>query len=169
MRSPRPPFISDEYYHFYNRGAHRAPIFYEQTNYLFVIRKIKHYVQKLALALIAYCLMPNHYHFLIRQDGEQPAGLLPQLVFNSYVKAYNKAYQHTGTLFEGHFNTKHIRDYNHLIHLCRYIHANPVKDGMVTVSEDWPYSNYLEWIRKRDGTLVNRSFVSDHFANAKEY
>ena len=169
MRTPRPPFVKGEYYHFYNRGAHRASIFREPSNFLFVIRKIKHYTQKLSLAPIACCLMPNHFHFLIRQDGDQPAGLLPQLVFNSYVKAYNKMYQHNGTLFEGHFHAKHIQNYKHLIHLCRYIHGNPVKDGLTAAPEEWPYSNYLEWIGQRDGTLMDSAFIHDHFSSAQEY
>jgi putative transposase len=118
---------------------------------------------------VAYCLMPNHYHFLIRQDGEQPAGLLPQHIFNSYVKAYNKRYDHTGTLFEGHFHTRHIQNYEHLMHLCRYIHANPVKDGFAAAPADWQYSNYLDWIGKREGRLVDRNFIKENFANQNEY
>ena len=53
--------------------------------------------------MIVYCLMPNHYHFLVRQNGENAAGLLPQRVFNSYTKAYNKRYKHSGTIFEGRY------------------------------------------------------------------
>jgi putative transposase len=169
MRDPRPPFITGEYYHFYNRGAHRISIFREPVNYLFVIRKLKKYCAEFSLSPIAYCLMPNHYHFVARQDGEQSAGLLPQRVFNSYVKAYNKRYGHSGTMFEGHFKTIHITNYNHLIHLCRYIHANPVKDGLVASPEDWQYSNYLEWIGERSGTLVDKAFIADNFTSGQDY
>jgi putative transposase len=72
-------------------------------------------------------------------------GRLPQLVFNSYGKAYNKRYDHSGTLFEGRYKAKHVDSDCYLRHLCRYIHANPVKDGLVEHLEEWPYSNYLEW------------------------
>jgi len=91
------------YYHIYNRGVSKSTIFREPKNYLFVIAKIKEYSLANNLAMIAYCLEPNHYHFLTRQDGDEPAGNLPQSVFNSYTKAYNKMYQHSGTLFEGRF------------------------------------------------------------------
>jgi hypothetical protein len=84
-------------------------------------------------------------------------------VFNSYSKAYNKRYGHSGTLFEGPYRVKLIFHNAHLLHLCRYIHANPVKDGLVSEPGDWPYSNYLEWIGQRDGTLVDRHFVQAHF------
>ena len=83
MHANRPEFIPGGFYHIYNRGAHRESIFCEADNYLFVLRRIKRYVEQLELTVIAYCLMPNHYHLLVRQDGEHPAGLLPQRVFNS--------------------------------------------------------------------------------------
>jgi REP element-mobilizing transposase RayT len=86
------------YYHIYNRGISKSPIFREEGNYLFVLRKIKEVCRENQLSLIAYCLQPNHYHFCTRQDGDHPAGNLPQLVFNSYTKAYNKKYGHSGTL-----------------------------------------------------------------------
>lgn len=157
------------YYHIYNRGAGKAPIFREPKNYLFVLTKVKEYVKLNHLTMIAYCLEPNHYHFMIRQDGDDPAGNLPQFVFNSYTKAYNKTYDHSGTLFEGRFRAKPVQTSSHLLHLCRYIHGNPVKDGLVINPADWPYSNYLDWIGERDGTLVDRKFIKDQFGTVEEY
>lgn len=157
------------YYHIYNRGAHQTSIFREPKNYLFVIAKVKEYSQLNNLSMISYNLMPTHYHFLTRQDGDEPAGSLPQFVFNSYSKAYNKMYDHSGTLFEGRFKAKPVQASSYLLHLCRYIHGNPVKDGLVTNPADWPYSNYLEWIGERSGSLVDREFINDQFDNPEEY
>jgi len=157
------------YYHIYNRGVSKVTIFHEETNFLFTIRKTKKYCQANNISMIAYCLMPNHYHFLVRQDGEEPAGNLPQFVFNSYTKAYNKKYETSGTLFEGRFRAKVIQTKSHLLHLCRYIHGNPVKDGLVADPADWTYSNYLDWIGERDGKLVDRDFIENQFGNAEEY
>ena len=157
------------YYHIYNRGARQLTIFREPTNYLFTISKIKKYSRENNICLIAYCLMPTHYHFLARQDGEQPAGNVPQSVFNSYSKAYNLKYSHSGTLFEGRFRAKPVQSTSHLLHLCRYIHGNPVKDGLVTDPADWPWSNYLEWIGERNGTLIDREFIKAQFGDAAEY
>jgi REP element-mobilizing transposase RayT len=169
MPVKRPEYLPGHYYHFYNRGAHRLSIFREEDNYIFVLRKVKTYCRALTLTPIAYCLMPNHYHFLMRQDGEQRAGLLPQRVFNSYSKAYNKRYEHSGTLFEDNYKVIPVEDQAHLLHLCRYIHANPIKHGLVTDPEGWSYSNYMEWIGERDGTLVDRNFVREHFQSAEDY
>ena len=72
-------------------------------------------------------------------------------------------------LFQGSFRAKPILDSRHLLHLCRYIHANPVNDGLVSDPENWPYSNYLEWIGERDGTLVDRNFVIAQFPEPGAY
>jgi hypothetical protein len=52
---------------------------------------------------------------------------------------------------------------------CVYIHANPVKDGLVALPEDWEFSNYLEWMDMRDGKLVNREFIVENFGTPEEY
>jgi len=113
--------------------------------------------------------MPNHYHFLVRQDGEYRAGLLPQRVFNSYSKAYNNRYEHSGTLFEGPYEAILVDTQSYLLHLCRYIHANPVKDKLVVGLEEWVFSNYAEWIEIRPGTLVDREFIRECFQTPKDY
>jgi putative transposase len=169
MPTKRPEYLPGQYYHFYNRGAHQVSIFHEDDNYLFVLRKMEEYCCSLALTPIAYCLMPNHYHFLIRQDGGNRAGLLPQRVFNSYSKAYNKRYEHSGTLFEGNYRVILVENEAHLLHLCRYIHANPVRHGLAADLAEWPYSNYLEWIGERDGKLVDLGFVRERFPSPQSY
>ena len=162
-------FAQGHFYHMYNRGVGRQPIFREADNYLFLLRRLREYACRLDVAVIAYCLMPNHYHFLLRQDGQEPAGRLPQRLFNSYTKAFNRRYDRTGTLFEGPFKAIHVDRDGYLLHLCRYIHANPVKHRLVSDLSQWPYSNYLEWIGARNGRLVDRAFVREHFPVEDNY
>ena len=169
MSRKLPSFVPNQYYHIYNRGARRISIFHEKENYLYLLRLLKKYLQQLDLSLIAYCLMPNHYHFLIHQNGDLPAGKLPQRLFNSYSKAYNKRYDHSGTLFAGPYRARHVHNDSYLRHLCRYIHANPVKDGLVQTIEQWPYSNYHEWVGLRSGTLIDHAFIDTYFPDPKEY
>ena len=162
-------FAQDGFYHIYNRGAGHQTIFREGENYLFVLRQVKKYARELNIAVIAYCLLPNHYHFILRQDGQQPAGLLPQLVFNSYTKAFNRRYERTGTLLEGRYKAIPVEKEGYLLHLCRYIHANPMCHGLASQLEEWPYSNYPEWMGLRDGALVDRAFVQAYFPTVQEY
>jgi len=162
-------FAPGQFYHVYNRGAGGQPIFREEENYLFLLRRIKEHATPLEISVVAYCLIPNHYHLLLRQDGLEPAGRLPQRVFNSYTKAVNKRYDRTGTLFEGPYKAVHVDRDSYLLHLCRYIHANPLKHGLVSDLAQWPYSNYHEWIGERSGTLVDRAFVQTHFPEPGSY
>jgi len=169
MTPHRPPYLPGQYYHFYNRGRSRLDIFIEPENYLFVIQKIKIFAQKYSLSMIAYCLMPNHYHFLVRQDGEFPAGLLPQRVFNSYSKAFNLRYAHHGTLFESPYQVKAVEKDDHLMHLCRYIHGNPQRARLVQRVDAWPFSNYPEWVGLRNWGLCDQDFVKENFPKPKDY
>ncbi len=162
-------FVRHGYYHIYNRGAGRHDLFIEEDNYLYVLRRTKKYIGEFDLTIIAYCLMPNHYHFLIRQEFDIPAGELPKRVFGGYPRAVNKRYGWSGTLFEGRFCAKAVTTDAHLIHLCRYIHANPVKDGIVERLDEWPYSNCLKWVGVRHGTLVDHQFVMNMFGDAATY
>jgi hypothetical protein len=87
----------------------------------------------------------------------------------SYTKAINKRFGRVGSLFQGQFQAKPIENYHHLLNLCVYIHANPVKDGLVSDPADWVYSNYLEWLGQRTGMLVDREFIQEHFGSPVEY
>lgn len=162
-------WLPNHYYHLYNRGARQLTIFHKRDNYIFVLKKFKEIIQKYDLSMIAYVLMPNHYHLLVRQNGQVKAGLLPQITFNSYAKAYNHEFEHSGTIFQGRFEARVVSDDVHLRHLCRYIHANPVKDGFVMRPEQWIYSNYLEWIGRRPGTLFDGQFLVDYFESVAAY
>ena len=164
-------FEQGGYYHIFNRGVARHKIFYEEKNYIYLLKKVKTLIPRSDLTIIAYCLMPNHYHFLIRQDAELPVSAFIQNLFNSYSKAVNKMYKRSGTLFEGKCRAKQVQEEAYLLHLCRYIHRNPVdaERPLVNDLKNWHYSNYLEWIGERSGILVDERFVHEHFASAEDY
>lgn len=184
-------FIPGCYYHIFNRGNNRDSIFFEDENYLFFLRRWRKWLLPYT-DTIAYCLMPTHYHFLVRikevADQDQTSEVLEtskvsetqevstldfskamQKLVISYTKAINKRFNRVGALFQGAYKVKRIESGTHLVHLCRYIHANPVKDGLVDLVEDWQYSNYLEWIGQRDGSLVTPEFIEDHFPDPGDY
>lgn len=162
-------FAPGNYYHIYNRGAGKHALFREDDNYVYVLRQTKKYVRDFDLTIIAYVLMSNHYHFLIRQDGDVPAGELPKRVFGGYSRAVFRRYAWSGTLFEGRFQAIHVTEEAHLRHLCRYIHANPVLHGFVATPDAWTYSNYHEWVGTRPGTLVDHDFIAANFPDRADY
>jgi len=187
------PFLPEQYYHFYNRGNNRQAVFFERENYLYFLKNIKKYLHE-HVDILAYCLMPTHYHMLVRvwsrqqQTSESPqtsevfktSEVSIEEVSNevskammrlgvSYTKAINKRFSRVGALFQGQFQGKPIATYSHLLKLCIYIHANPVKDGLVFLPEEWEFSNYLEWMNLREGTLVDREFIAENFGSPEEY
>ena len=172
------PFVPDIYYHFYNRGNNRQAVFFEPDNYLYFLSGIKKYLVPF-VSVVVYCLMPTHYHILVRvkqtsevfktSEVSKQVSLAMQKFLISYTKAINKRFSRVGSLFQGQFQAKPIQTYSHLLNLCVYIHANPVKDGLVALPEDWIYSNYLEWLGQRDGKLVDREFIQEHFGSPAEY
>ena len=162
-------FVQGQYYHIYNRGAGKGKIFFNDGNYQYLLRLVKEYYQKHGVTIIAYCLMPNHYHFLLRQETDILLSKFMQVLFNGYVQALNLQQERTGTLFEGRFKHKCVDKWEYLMMLCRYIHLNPVKGSLAACPEDWTYSNYREWIGLRDGPLVDKVFIQDHFSNGQQY
>jgi putative transposase len=174
------PFVADVYYHIYNRGNNREAIFFESDNYLYFLKKVRTYLVPVADVLV-YCLMPTHYHIVARVRGLQTSevsetsevsGIVSNAMMKlsvSYTKAINKRFQRTGVLFQGQFQAKPVVNSTYLLNLCRYVHANPVKDGIVADISQWQYSNYLEWIGERNGTLVNREFIAEYFDSPADY
>ncbi len=79
------------------------------------------------VGILAYCLMPNHYHLLLRQETDRPFSDWIQQVFNGYVQAVNKELGRAGTLFQGRAKHVLVETNEQLVHVVRYIHLNPVK------------------------------------------
>jgi REP element-mobilizing transposase RayT len=162
-------FVQGHYYHTYNRGVGKEPIFFNTDNYEYLLRLVKRYQDPYGVAIIAYCLMPNHYHFLMRQETERPLSKFINVLFNAYVQAVNRQQGRKGTLFEGRFRHVWVDRDEYLVHLCRYIHLNPVKAKLVSKPEGWPYSNYLEWTEQRGGMLKNGTFIGEYFSTPEAY
>ncbi|MFN8445063.1 MAG: transposase [Caldilineaceae bacterium] len=162
-------FVQGQYYHVFNRGINRQSIFRDDDDFIAFLTRIKKHCIRFKIVVIAYCLMPNHFHFLMRQDGEIPVRKAIELTGNGYVQHYNHRHKRTGTLFEGRFKALLVDDDEYIHHLCRYIHGNPVKDGFALRPELWSYSNYQEWCGTRNGTLVDRTFITDHFGTPSRY
>ena len=162
-------FVTGGIYHIYNRGVNRSPVFANSGNYVYLLRKIKGLVGEIPVTMLAYCLMPNHYHFVLRQDEDVPLSRFMQRLFGAYSQAFNRQQGRSGPLFEGRFRHVHVDRDEYAIYLCRYVHLNPVEAGLVARPEQWIYSNYLEWIGQRAGTLVDVDFIRQYFATPDAY
>jgi hypothetical protein len=90
-------------------------------------------------------------------------------VFNAYVQSLNKRIERRGPLFEGRFKHVLIDEQTYLMQLCRYIHLNPVKAGLVRKPGEWAFSDYLEWTGKRGTGLPMANLIKDCFGGFREY
>lgn len=158
-----------QYYHVYNRGVNRQPIFACEENYQFLLRRIKQFLPIYPVRILAYVLMPNHYHFLVGVNKDGSLSPFFQRLFNSYSQAFNRQQNRTGTLFEGRAKSIHVDDSKYIYALVRYIHLNPVLAGLVTNPASWKFSNYLEWIDARKDGLFDSQFRALFFSSADEY
>jgi putative transposase len=157
------------YYHVYNRGTNRQAIFANEENYWFLVRRLKSYLPLYSIRIVAYVLMPNHYHFLIGVDKDGELSRFLQRLFNSYSQAFNRQQARSGTLFEGRAKSILMDETNYVYALVRYIHLNPVVAGLVKAPQDWPFSNYLEWICARQDGLFDPQFRKMFFSSPDEY
>ena len=139
----------DYYYHIYNRGINSCKIFMNEDNYnYFITLFIKHLIPY--VTVFAYCLHNNHFHFVLRVDAE-PKITSQKLsnFFNAYVKAFNKAHNRTGALFERPFKRIRIDSEKYLCNLIVYVNTNPAKHGVLINFQDYPFSSYRQTLIKK--------------------
>jgi putative transposase len=159
MSSNRVPLIKTQHYHIYNRAITGNLLFRENLNYPYFLSKVEKYILPEA-DLIAYCLMPTHYHFILKLNSDNISTAMQRMAL-SYVKSYNLVYRQKGHLFQGPFQRIHVTDLNYLLHLSRYIHLNPVKAHLVQKAELWDYSSYQEYIGLREPDYINTEGILD--------
>jgi REP element-mobilizing transposase RayT len=162
-------FKAENYYHLYNRGVNRQPIFFQDANWGFFIKRLRKYCQPDYIDIIAYCLMPNHYHLLVYLKTDELSEKIMQPFGVAYTKAINRQQKRVGSLFQGPFRAKHVDQDNYLLHLSRYIHLNPVEAGLVKSPAEWIYSSYRDYIGQRNGTLPKSEIVLAQFGSPADY
>ena len=148
-------YEDEKYYHIYNRGAHKAPLFLISEHYRYCMRLIDNYFSQYRVSIEAFCLMPNHYHMLVQQMEGGSISRFIQTTFNAYVQGFNVQTEHSGALFQGKAKALEVDSDEYAVRLCRYIHLNPVIAGLVSTPEQWEWSDYREWIGNRSNLQSN--------------
>lgn len=136
-------FHQGNYYHIYNRGK---KLFSSTQQYMYCISLFQKYAKKFEINLLAYCLMPNHYHLLVKQEGDITISKWIGVVFNQYAQKINRQRNDRGAIFESRFKHILVDKEEYLLALSRYIHLNPVKAKLVSQPEEWLASDYVNWI-----------------------
>ncbi len=164
-------FQAGGYYHIYNRGNEKLPLFKDDEDYevfLFFMNEAfypenvrpavgERFRRKLlpigAFHLHSYCLMPNHYHMLIKQNNKVPISKIISKVCTSYSKYFNKKYRRVGHLFQDAFKSVLITTYSQFLKTVEYILQNPIRAGLVTKISDY------KWISGSSGSLTMTAIV----------
>jgi putative transposase len=117
--------------------------------------------------IVSYCLMPNHFHIIIRQNADIPVSKLISKVCTSFSKYFNKKYSNVGSVFQDRFKAIRVDNNDYLLWLSAYIHQNPVVAGLVRNINDYKYSSYLDYISDRNNRICDKSLILGMFENKK--
>jgi putative transposase len=164
-----PNYADEHTYHIYNRGAHRSSMFRKSLHYQKCVELLQKYSVRYRVTLIAYCLMPNHYHLMVRQEKSGSISRFLQTTFNAYVQYFNTMEKHSGTLLQGAAKSKRITSDAHLLRCLAYIHTNPVRASLVRNATEWQYSNYSPWVDDLDASFASRQLRASLIGDGKSY
>jgi len=189
------PLINNQIYHVINRGIASQPVFLSRNDYLRATEIISYYQnqnpplrysfflrlsperkaeilnqlgseKKFLVEIIAYCLMPNHFHFLLKQTKENGISLFLSNITNSYTRYLNTKKERVGPLFQGKFKAIRIETEEQLLHLSRYIHLNPYSSCLVKNLDDlfnYPYSSLSEYLNPKNLSFCTKDTILENF------
>jgi len=168
-------FEPGEIYHVYNRGNNSQNIFFERLNYLYFLKKMSAHILNCA-DLLAWCLMKNHFHWMIRvKDDDQCRSETDKIstlnrdiatLLSSYTKAINRKYSRTGSLFQQKtraikLNSDKCADEYYPLICFNYIHQNPLKAKIVRHLNEYEFSSFSDYAGYRNGKLCNQSLATE--------
>lgn len=184
------PFVNDSFYHVYNRGVEKRQVFLIERDYQRFLQTLYYYQfngpkprfsnrlrfkdknfnknQKI-VEIVCYCLMPNHFHLLLKQLKNGGIQEFLSKAINSYTKYFNTKHRRIGPLFQGQFKAVGVETDEQLLHLSRYIHLNPY---VAEITENWknfPYSSIQEFIGNSVYPICVTRHVLDFFSKLNNY
>ena len=202
-------FLNNYLYHIYNRGTEKREIFSEEKDYIRFVHDLYEFndlntvlnvghrfeiyggstsiyrgKRNLLVEVIAFCLMPNHFHLILRQLKEQGITKFMQKLGTGYTMYFNQKNQRSGALFQGRFKAILVDQDEYLLPLVSYIHLNPVeliesnwkergvKDWEKTNEflEKYRWSSYLDFIGiKNFPSVINKNFLLNYYKNGENY
>lgn len=192
------PLVNDEVYHVFNRGIDKRPTFTDKLELKRALRVLKYYqsssppiklsrfltlhhddqdlitkqMSKLPklVNILSFCLMPNHFHFLLKQLQDNGISTFLSLLQNSYTRYFNTKHERVGPLFLDQFKAVRIETDEQLIHVSRYIHLNPYSSFITKSWEDllkYRWSSLPEYLTKAE--ICDTDFILSLFKNARSY
>ncbi len=193
-------FANGEIYHIFNRGVEKRPIFTDKREYNRALETLRYYLfanipvrfskylqikseertklihrlymeNKKIVDILAFSLLPNHFHLLLRQVEKGGITRFMTNFSNSYTKYFNAKNERVGPLLQGLFKAVHAETDEQFLHLTRYIHLNPVLSFIVDIERlaDYPYSSFREYLNEGAHTLSSASVALGYFNSRDDY
>jgi putative transposase len=191
MGQRRTVLATGQTYHVFNRSVQKIPIFRRGMDFRLFTEAMAYYLQpqpqvkfsvyrlqrkqyqinlqKKLVEILAFCLMPTHFHFLLQQRMEKGTQRFIQKLSNSYAHYFSIKYRNAGPVFVGNFKSIHIETEEQLVHLSRYIHLNPVTAYLVERPEKYSYSSYKAYLGREKLEIINSDIVLSSFSSPKAY
>lgn len=176
-------------YHIYNRGVEKRNIFNNSLDYKTFLSILESYMEPKTLfiagshknqiaswrskleeneiEILCFCLMPNHFHLLLKQNSKDGVTRFMRRISNAYVSYFNKKHDRVGTLFQGKFKAVLIDKDAYLLHLSRYIHLNPLEVRPLTELHNYPHSSYACYLNKQKIPWINTIPILSFFKKTK--
>jgi len=148
--------LSDNHiYHVLNRGNGRQQVFHNQHDYEIFIRLMKEAKKKIPLKILAYCLMPNHFHLVLLPEKGRNLSQWMQWLMTSHVRYHHRLYQTSSHIWQGRFKSFLVQEDDHLLTVIRYVERNPVTANLVRSAKDWPWSSHEKRLSALSSSLID--------------
>lgn len=154
-------------YHIIQRGNNQQDIFLEDGDYRWFLNTLGEVKKEVDFLIYGYVLMGNHYHLIMRTPNEHISTIM-HMINSRYAIRFNTKYQRKGHLFQGRYKGILVDKDEYLLELSRYVHLNPVKAGLVTRSEAYPWSSYRAYADKMKDPLVTTDLILEQLAGDKK-
>ncbi len=165
VRKPRIEFDGATY-HVIVRGNQGQAVFHSKNDFIHYLSLLSSYKERRGFNFFGYVLMSNHAHMVI-QTGLVPLSKIMQGINQSFTMYYNRKYHKVGHLFQGRYKAILCDMDNYLASLVRYVHLNPVRDGLVRRPEDYHWSGHCSYLKKTGGSILDEDALLRLFSEHK--
>lgn len=141
-------------FHILNRGNGRQEVFHKDGDYHSFVCLIHDALQSFDVKLLAYCLMPNHFHALLQPETGADISKFMQWLMTSHVRRYHQHYGTSGHIWQGRYKSFIVQEDHHLLTVVRYIEGNPVRADLVKSAKSWKWSSHRERMGRRDTHMI---------------
>ena len=132
-------------YHIINRGNGRRDVFHNDADYEAFLKALAHACVEIPMPVYGYCLMPNHFHLVVRPTNDGDLSKWMHWLLNTHVRRYHQHYHGSGHIWQGRFKSFPIAEDNYLLTVLRYIERNPVRANLCKRAEQWLWSSARLW------------------------